>query len=294
MMTRIAVIGDIHGAWNARDVEYFNAAGYDLVLFVGDLSWLTGAVKVARRISRLDVPALLIPGNHDGCTPLQLLAEMHHREKAARRLSRGQAQRVQAIEEALGPVTLAGYSLHRCGAVSVIAGRPHAMGGDRLYFADYLRWRFGVDSLAASAERLRQLVDQSEAQIVFLAHNGPSGLGDAPDSIWGCDFDPERGDFGDPDLREAIAYARASGRRVRAVVAGHMHHQVEGGGCRPWYRVQGGTLYLNAARVPRAERADGGMRRYHLRLELDAHETRASEIWVADDLSETPGDSVAL
>ncbi|MBA1147851.1 metallophosphoesterase [Ectothiorhodospiraceae bacterium WFHF3C12] len=287
-MTRIAVIGDLHGFWDERDTDYFNDADYEQILFLGDLPRLAGGEEVAREISQLRRPALLIPGNHDGSTVLQLYAEMCHRERAARRLSRGQEERVRALEVALGPVLLAGYSLHDCGEFSIIAARPHSMGGDRLYFADYLDRQFGIDSLAASAERLRNLVDRAAEQVLFLAHNGPSGLGDEPDSIWGCDFDPARGDFGDHDLRQAIDYAWRTGRRVRAVLAGHMHHRVSGG-YRPWCRFEGETLHLNAARVPRVKHAEEGKLRHHLRLEIYGNETRATEIWVGDDLNEIPG-----
>lgn len=287
-MTRIAVIGDLHGLWDERDTEYFNEAVYDQILLVGDLPPLAGGEDVARKISRLRRPAMLIPGNHDGSTVLQLYAEMCHRDRAAKRLSRGQEQRVRALETALGPVQLAGYSLHGCGEFSIIAARPHAMGGDRLYFADYMERRFAVDSLAASADRICALVDRAAEQIIFLAHNGPSGLGEEPDAIWGCDFDPARGDFGDADLRQAIDHAWRTGRRVRAVLAGHMHHRVTGG-YRPWYQLEGETLHVNAARVPRVEHGEDGERRHHVRLDINDSEARATEIWVGNDLSEIHG-----
>ena len=285
-MTRLALIGDVHGAWDARDTVYFNGSDYDAVLFVGDLAPVTGGEDVAARIGALRCPGLVIPGNHDGCTALQLLAEMRQRPRAASRLSRGQEQRVAMIDEALGPVVLGGYSLHEIAGLSIIAARPHAMGGDRLYFAEYLRRRFDVGSMSQSARKLCHLVDRAAQQVVFLAHNGPSGLGEAPDAIWGCDFDPARGDFGDPDLRVAVDYADATGREVRAVVAGHMHHRVPGG-FRQWCRVENGTWHLNAARVPRIEVTGQGHRRYHLRLEIDDAALRATEIWVGEDLRET-------
>ena len=60
-----------------------------------------------------------------------------------------------------------------------------------------------------SAERLKELVDECPAErIIFFAHNGPTGLGEDRSDIWGCDFRPAGGDFGDPDLRIAIDHAR--------------------------------------------------------------------------------------
>ena len=34
----IAVVGDVHGHFDAVDVRQLDAAGYDLILFVGDLT----------------------------------------------------------------------------------------------------------------------------------------------------------------------------------------------------------------------------------------------------------------
>lgn len=33
----VAVIGDVHSAWNWQDVAYFNRSEYELVLVAGDL-----------------------------------------------------------------------------------------------------------------------------------------------------------------------------------------------------------------------------------------------------------------
>ena len=62
-----------------------------------------------------------------------------------------------------------------------------------------------------------------------------------------------------------------------AVVAGHMHHRLKGGGERRWLVERAGVLYVNAARVPRI---DGDGRRYHVRLETDGETARAELIAV--------------
>ncbi|HVT34028.1 MAG TPA: hypothetical protein VHE37_00480, partial [Nevskiaceae bacterium] len=71
------------------------------------------------------------------------------------------------------------------------------------------------------------------------------------------------------------------GKRVHAVVAGHMHHRLKGGGLpRRVQLLRDHTLYLNAARVPRIRVQDGAEVRYHVSLTLGAQDARATEIWV--------------
>ncbi len=272
----IAVIGDVHLHWNQFDVDYFNASDYDLVLFVGDIaSYLhRSALPIARAMSNLRVPALMIPGNHDAIHVGQLIAEALERPNVSARISRGQSRRRQQIDRALGQVELAGYSRHvlQIGGLrfSIVAARPHSMGGDRVAFRRHLRERFDVDSIADSTRRLIELVEQCDAEpIIFLAHNGPTGLGNRREDPWGCDFRADVGDFGDPDLEAAIAHARSSGRRVLAVVAGHMHHDLKGGGQRTWQaRDDQGTLYLNAAKVPRIYQDAGSTWHHHVELRV--------------------------
>lgn len=280
---QIGVIGDIHGAWEARDTAFFNAVGYDRLLFVGDLARMTGSLPVARQLAELTTPAWLIPGNHDGVTLAQLLAELKSRPLAARLLAIGMKRRVNQMVRALGPVVTGGYSRHELTRdLGLVIARPHAMGADRLYFGHYLKTRFGVRDLATSRDYLCRLIDQSPRDLIVLAHNGPAGLGQTPDSPFGCDFAPIQGDFGDPDLAEAIAYARDTGHRVRAVIAGHMHHRSEHTGQwrQPSCRLDD-TLFINAARVPRIEQA--GARRHHIRLTVTDNAIDAEQVFVDGD-----------
>lgn len=280
---RIAVVGDVHLRWDDRDVELLDAADYDLVAFVGDLAgYRRDALGVAASIARLRTAALVIPGNHDGTSLPHLAVETLERRGLARLMGRGQPRRCRDLEAMLGPVPLAGYSLHAVAradlAVSVIAGRPHSQGGDFFAFSRHLEQRYGVGSLEQSAERLCRLVDEApHPRLIFVAHNGPSGLGARRHDIWGCDFRRAEGDFGDRDLRTAIEHARARGKRVLAVVAGHMHHRLKGGGERRWMIERDGVLYVNAARVPRIER-DGS--RFHVRLDTDGETARAEPVQV--------------
>ncbi len=274
---RLALLGDLHEHWTAEDVETIDAAGYDLVLFVGDLAdpLHRRTLDVARRLAPLRTPALLLPGNHDGTTPGGVLGEalkvgVERPGAAARAVAR-----LVALERALGPIVLAGFSIHPFAAhgVTIIAARPHAMDGARLSFTPLLRARHGVATLEQSVARLRALVDQAEGDLVFLAHNGPMGFGSdaaAPWSVFGRDF-------GDPDLAEAIRYAKEKGRRVPAVLAGHVHHR----GGRRWLLEVDDTIYVNAARVPRVFVADRQEVRQHLEVSIERGRARVREILIS-------------
>jgi uncharacterized protein (TIGR04168 family) len=280
---RLAIIGDVHGCWVDADTEYFNGAGYDALLFVGDLAPLIGPLPTARRLAALRVPAFLIPGNHDGASALQFLAELRHRTRLAAVLSVGQGRRESALRNAAGAVKLVGYSLDLLTwdgrPLGLVAARPYSMGGDRFYFRPFLQRRFGIGDFESSAAKLRALVDQSPRDLIFLSHNGPAGLGAARNDIWGCDFRAGGGDFGDPDLRAAIDYAAAAGKTVHAVVAGHMHHRLKGGGQRRyWQTTRNGIVYVNAARVPRIRRRD--QLRHHIALTLDERGAHVEAVWI--------------
>jgi uncharacterized protein (TIGR04168 family) len=229
----VAVVGDVHLQWDATDAAHFRDSRYDLVLFVGDLAGYShrGGLRVARSIATIGRRALVMPGNHDGIHLGQLLAEVVRRPRLGALLGDGQARRCEELAAALRPAVLCGYSTHDVvtprGALGVIAARPHSMGGSYVAYQRYLARRFGVRSIDDSARRLQALIDASaHERLVFFAHNGPAGLGAGRGDIWGCDFRPQEGDWGDEDLRRAIEHARSGGRRVMAVVAGHMHHAV--------------------------------------------------------------------
>jgi uncharacterized protein (TIGR04168 family) len=242
-------------------------------------------LRVARSIAALGRRALVMPGNHDGIHAGQLMAEVMRRRRLGRVLGGGQARRCAELAAALGEAALCGYSAHDVatprGALSVIAARPHSMGGSYLAYERYLARRFGIRSIDDSARRLQALVDgSSHGRLVFFAHSGPAGLGGGRADIWGCDFRPEEGDWGDEDLRRAIAHARAAGRQVLAVVAGHMHHAVKGGGRRPWRTVQDAILYVNAARVPRIFRCGSEVVRHHVAVSVGEEGVTATEVLV--------------
>lgn len=277
---RLACIGDIHTFWDDADTKYFNQSRYAGLLFTGDLPRFTDSVPVARQLSYLTKPAWFIPGNHDGPTPLQFVAELRGWDTICDWQGASMARRVDKIERALGAVQCGGYQLHQLAEnLGLITARPHAMGPNRFYFRRYLRNKFGVEDYESSARLLKSLVDQAPSRVLFLAHNGPAGLGDQASDIWGCDFSAGHGDFGDPDLRSAIEHAKKSGREVLAVVAGHMHQQRKRGtGKRKAAVRDENVLYINAASV--ARHRSKGNRRHHVALEIGKKQTRAKECWV--------------
>lgn len=284
----IAVIGDVHLFWDDADIAFFNRGGYDLVLFVGDLAGYTQVrgLRLARSLRKLDVPAMCVPGNHDGLHAFQLGAEIAPRAHRFRNaFCRGQARRCQSLDRALGHVEMVAYSRRRIAPggvpLNVVVGRPHSIGGRRLACIRYLDEAFGVRSMDDSAAVLKSLVDRcDDAPILFLAHNGPSGLGDRASSIWGCDFRRKEEDWGDRDLEEAIEYARNRGRRVLATVAGHMHRRTKSGRLRPGQLQKNGTLYVNAAEVPRHRKVNGLKKRHHVRLTITHDSASAVDCWV--------------
>ncbi|MGB3053071.1 MAG: metallophosphoesterase [Polyangiales bacterium] len=284
----VAVIGDVHLFWDDADVAFFNRGGYDLLLFVGDLAGYTQlrGRRVARSLRQLRVPAMCIPGNHDGLHAFQLGAEIAPRAHRLRNaFCQGQAGRCASLERALGDVELLGYSRRRIAPagvpLNIVVCRPHSIGGRRLACLRYLAKRYGIDSMDASAARLKGLVDScDDAPILFLAHNGPTGLGDRADSIWGCDFRKKEEDWGDRDLEEAVQYAKSCGRTVLATVAGHMHRKTKSGKRRPAQITQDGVLYVNAAEVPRHRKENGTKKRHHVRLAIRPKSTSAEDLWV--------------
>jgi uncharacterized protein (TIGR04168 family) len=284
----IGVIGDVHLFWDDADAAFFNDAGYDLLLFVGDLKGYTQmkARRVHRSLGKLRVPAMCIPGNHDGLHALQLGAEITPRAHRLRNaFCRGQVGRCRRLERALGDIELVAYCRRRLTLrgvpLNVVVGRPHSIGGGRVACMRYLDDRYGVDSMESSSARLESLVDAcDDAPILFLAHNGPSGLGDRASSIWGCDFRKKEEDWGDRDLERAVQYAIGSGRTVLATVAGHMHRKTKSGKRRPGQIEKDGVLYVNAAEVPRHRQIAGRKKRHHVRLRVTPEGAEAQDMWV--------------
>lgn len=284
---RIGVIGDLHTHWDEIDVAHFDRSDYELLLFTGDLGGGSrdSSLRVARTISRLRKPTLVMPGNNDTGDIGELAAELAHRDALRQFSAVRLGQSASGAAARPSTVRLCGYSSHLLGsgstAATLIAGRPHSMGGVELSFRDHMQSAWGIGSVAASAQRLVELVDQAATRdLVFFSHNGPTGLGHAPTDMWGCDFKPGGGDWGDPDLALAIDHALTQGRRVLAVIGGHMHLRTKCGNQRPWHAQRGGVLYVNAARVPRIFSAQDDTHRHHLAVTLEPDSIEIAEVLV--------------
>jgi len=281
---KIAVVGDVHLRWQDADRLWFDQSDYDFIFFVGDIGGYrhSETLRVARSIGRLQTPAVVIAGNHDGPSWVQMASEVFGQGRLSDWLGDRQKTRVGQLRAAFAGVRLAAYQcISLTDDLELIVARPHSMGGSRMHFADLLRSEHGVSSLEASAARLRSLVESSSAdRLIFLAHNGPTGLGAQRHDIWGCDFRREEGDQGDADLEAAIGHARALGKKVEAVVAGHMHRTLRGGGQRRWKVEENGSLYVNAACVPRVFSHDGETLRHHVALRFSKDGVDAQDVYV--------------
>lgn len=273
-MIRIAAFGDIHGSFDDEDLRMIQHSDYDMVLIVGDLPGRThaGTLDVARRLARMPRPAYFMPGNHDGVSLIQLIAELQGNHSLVERSHRRQFKLVENLKAALAPVSYCAYSLHEINikgmAISLVAARPHSMGGTSFSYRPYLEKEFGISDMNQSAEKIKRLLDEARSPVLILAHNGPAGLGSKRDDIFGCDFRKEEGDFGDPDLADALDYAEGANIPVLGVVAGHMHHRIRGGGERVTIAKRKNTLCVNCARVPRIFKEEGQTLRHHVRIEI--------------------------
>jgi uncharacterized protein (TIGR04168 family) len=140
---------------------------------------------------------------------------------------------------------------------------------------------YGIHSMDESSRRLCALIDAAPSRdLVFLGHNGPAGLGARPTDMWGCDFKPGGGDWGDPDLAFALEHASQTGKRILAVIGGHMHLRTRTGGLRPWRCRKDGVLFLNISRVPRIFSANGRTERHHVALTIGPDGASARERYI--------------
>lgn len=278
---RLGVIGDLHTHWDEVDVAQFAGTDYDLLYFTGDLGGGTpeSCLRMARAMAALRHPTLVMPGNNDTVEIERLAAELAHQNGLNQLLT------MAGSDAPAHPITLCGYSRHSIHLadfdIDLITARPHSMGGPQLSFPDYMQDTYGIADLDASARRLVELVENSVADtLIFLAHNGPLGLGGHPDAMWGCDFKDDGGDWGDADLTRAIEHAQAIGKTVLAVIGGHMHLRTKQGNQRPWKLERDAITYINAARVPRIFSSTDDVYRHHISVTVAASGIHAEEVLV--------------
>jgi len=274
----IAVIGDVHDAWDAEDAIALEQLGVDLVLFVGDFG--NESVGVVRQVASVNLPKAVVLGNHD--------AWFSATEWGMRKCpyDRTQEDWVQQQLDALGSAHVGYAKLDFADLeVSVVGARPFSWGGSEWKTVDFYKTRYGVENFTESTAKILQAVQQATSDhLIFIGHCGPLGLGDRPEDICGKDWQPLGGDHGDPDFAEAIAQARQLGKHIPLVAFGHMHHHLRHTKDRLRQRVAidaAGTVYVNAACVPRIVRhLEGAHRNFTIVTLEQQHVTEVALVWL--------------
>lgn len=278
---KIAVVGDIHDQWDVEDGMALKHLGVDLVLFVGDFG--NESVEVVKTIASLDIPKAAVMGNHDAWYS----ATEWGRKKCP--YDRTKEDWVQKQLDLLGAVQV-GYSKLDFPQwnLTVVGGRPFTWGGPEWRFAEICQERYGVSSLDDSADKIVKAVKNATCDnIIFLGHNGPSGLGDRAEDPCGKDWHPIGGDFGDPDLAAAISQTLNMNKTVSLVAFGHMHRTLRHTKKlerKAVFKSPEGTIYLNAANVPRIVQENGVKLRNFSLVFLDGGMvTKVALLWVGKD-----------
>jgi uncharacterized protein (TIGR04168 family) len=279
----IAVVGDIHDQWEAEDGIALKQLGVDLVLFVGDFG--NESVEVVRAIAALDIPKAAVFGNHDAW----YTATEWGRKKCP--YNRKKEDWVQEQIDLLGESHV-GYGKLDFPALNltVVGSRPFSWGGSSWKYEDFYQERFGVKSFEESTARMVAAAKSAASEtVIFLGHNGPLGLGDRAEDPCGRDWQPLGGDYGDPDLTQAIAQTRAVGKKIPLVTFGHMHHKLRHTQQylrKPIYATPEGTVYLNAASVPRiVQNGSERLRNFSIVSLQDSVVSQISLIWVDKDFT---------
>lgn len=251
--SKIAIIGDVHDLWEPADAAALQVLGIDLALFVGDFG--NEAVPIVRAVANLTCPIAVALGNHDAwytATPWGQKQCPYDRQ---------QQDWVQDQLDVLGPAHVGyGYRHFPDLDLAVVGGRPFSWGGPEWKYNEFYQQRFGVRNLQESAAKIIAAGIATTAQtLIVLSHNGPHGLGDRPEDPCGRDWQPLGGDYGDPDLQEAIGVLKAAGKSIPLVTFGHMHHRL-----RHTQKIQrtavkclDGSVYFNGAIVPRISHSQG-------------------------------------
>ena len=280
---RIAVVGDIHDQWEVDDGIALQHLGVDLVLFVGDFG--NESVEVVRAISALDIPKAAVMGNHDAW----YTASDWGRKKSP--YDRDKEDWVQQQLDLLGE-THVGYGKLDFPALNltVVGSRPFSWGGAVWKNAEFYQERFGISNFEESIARIVGAANHAAYEtVIFLGHNGPVGLGSSAEDPCGKDWQPIGGDFGDPDFTAAIAQTRAFGKTIPLVTFGHMHHKLRHTHQQlrtALYASLEGTIYLNAASVPRIIQTGSDRRRNFSIVSLQAGVvSQISLIWVGKDFT---------
>jgi len=254
---RVAVLGDAHGDFLDGECAVLErVAKPDLFLAVGDFN--NEDLDIIRRVvaatKDLSGAAHLILGNHD-----------------AWRSSRTGtvSETLRAIRDAVSPDLDVAYRRvevpSATGVFSVVGARPLSWGGG-LAATTKKSWAllkdlYGVSTPEESTAVVTDALLGAVGPAIVVAHQGPAGLGEEAASICGKDWMQPYSDFGDDDLRDSLASARSVG--IPLVCFGHMHAPLRPGGRRRLVCEREGTVYVNAAEVPRHRDSSANGKDFH-------------------------------
>ena len=279
---RIAIVGDVHDQWEDADEIALKHLEIDLVLFVGDFGNET--VELVGRLAALDLPKAAIFGNHDAWyTASDWGRSKSPYDPAVEDRVQQQIDLLGASSVGYGKLDFPQFNL------SIVGSRPFSWGGPEWKYSDFYQQRYGIDSFAASIDRIVEMGMQATCEhLIIIGHNGPTGLGDEPESICGKDWGEPLvgGDYGDPDLAAAIARLQAQGKSMPLVTFGHMHHKLRHTKerLRQPIVVRPGTVYLNAARCPRIiSTIERTVRNFSLVTIVDGKVAQAGLVWMTED-----------
>ncbi len=269
---RIAIVGDIHDQWGQADHQALELLKVDLVLFVGDIG--NENIEVVRAIATLSIPKAVILGNHDAWYAIRKKKQPDQEDGVKKQL------------ELLGN-THVGFSYLDFTdlGLSVVGARPFSWGGQKWKNTDFYRDRYGVKNFTESTALILESVQKcAHNHIIFLGHNGASGLGDQPWDICGIDWQLSGGDYGDPDLADVISRTPALGKNIAFVAFGHMHHHLKNHSDRLRTNVvkdKAEIVYVNAACVPRVIETESQARHNFTIVTLEHHRVMQVDlVWV--------------
>jgi len=276
---KIAVIGDVHDQWESEDEIALERLEVDLVLFVGDFG--NESVQLVKQIANLKLPKAAILGNHDAW----YTASDWGRKKSP--YDHQKEDRVQQQLDLLGEAHV-GYGKIDFPQfnLSVVGSRPFSWGGPNWTNSEFYGDRYGINNFQESTQRIVRAAEETICDyLIILGHNGPVGLGDQPEDSCGRDWHPLGGDYGDPDLTEAIAQIKSMGKQILLVTFGHMHHRLRHTQSLLRKIINkdiDGVIYFNAASVPRIKSTlDGKFRNFSLVYVENYQIKKINLVWLA-------------
>jgi uncharacterized protein (TIGR04168 family) len=254
-IVKIAVIGDVHDLWELADNDALKHLNIDLALFVGDYG--NESVDIVRLIAAADLPKAAVMGNHDAFYSASNKGIQNC--PYDRRLEDRVQQQMDLLGEA--HVSYGKRDFPQFG-LTVVGGRPFSWGGSKWRYRKFYSKRFDVRNFDESTDLILAAAEAaSHNTLIFMGHVGPYGLGARPEDPCGKDWGDAGGDYGDPDFAQAIEITQQSDKQIPLVVFGHMHHKLKNNSQQLRKRVVTdgkGTLYFNAANVPRIQQTPQG------------------------------------